>query len=502
MPISQPPDLPEQNHYFKNLLRWTVIVPVVALAILAASLLWGIQYLRSSSQWVDHTDRVIGESQELLKLVIDMESGVRGYLASGSDEFLQPYNEAEAVVDSRFDDLNQLVADSPSQQARLANVRRIFDQWHTAAVRAIDQRRSGANFEYETKLQQKQRMDSLREGHRAFVAAEERLRNERVHTSQRAARLLLINCALLSLVIGGFLAVFTRHQMHLLGAQFQEALDVRNLADEEIQKLNTELEQRVLERTAELTASNKELEAFSYSVSHDLRAPLRHIDGYSRMLLERYSAHLDAKGQHYLEEVRLGAQKMAQLVDELLALSRVGRQELQLQVTGLNSLFEEARTELMKDTGDRHLEWKIAALPFIACDPTLMRQVVTNLLSNAVKYSRPRERTVIEVGQTQLGNDTVVFVRDNGVGFDMKYADKLFGVFQRLHRTEEFEGTGVGLAMVQRIIGKHNGRVWAKAELDKGATFFFTVRPRQSETLNRIVRATGESHARDTDFAC
>jgi light-regulated signal transduction histidine kinase (bacteriophytochrome) len=257
-----------------------------------------------------------------------------------------------------------------------------------------------------------------------------------------------------------------------------------------------------MERTAELAASNKELEAFTYSVSHDLRAPLRHIDGFSKILLERYSGDLDAKGRHYLEEVRTATQNMGRLVDELLELSRIGRQELQLQFAGLSSLFEEVRTELMKDTGSRQIEWRIASLPFVECDLTLMRQVVTNLLSNAVKFTRPRDRAVIEVGQMQQGIETVVFVRDNGVGFKMKYAYKLFGVFQRLHRAEDFEGTGVGLATVQRIIHKHNGRVWAEAELDQGATFYFTLDGSQTDspTLNFISTA-GRNDAGNTNSA-
>lgn len=242
---------------------------------------------------------------------------------------------------------------------------------------------------------------------------------------------------------------------------------------EEIRRLNLELERRVAERTAELVATNKELEAFTYSVSHDLRAPLRHMDGFSKLLIEESSAQLSEDARRYLDRIREGALRMGTLIDDMLNLARLGRKELAAQLTALSSLVTEVLADLKPETEGRQVEWKVGSLPFVECDPPLMKQVFANLLSNALKFTRPRPQAVIEVGtQAQDGRSTI-FVRDNGVGFSMKYADKLFGVFQRLHRQEDFEGTGVGLATVQRIIQKHGGRVWAEAELNQGATFYF-----------------------------
>jgi light-regulated signal transduction histidine kinase (bacteriophytochrome) len=226
---------------------------------------------------------------------------------------------------------------------------------------------------------------------------------------------------------------------------------------------------------AELAASVKELEAFTYSVSHDLRAPLRHISGFSKILTEEHGAALPAEAQHHLQRVQEGTRRMGVLVDDLLNLARVGRRGLSLQVAGLKSVVDEVIADLAPECGERKIEWKIGDLAFAECDPGLMKQVFQNLLSNAVKFTRPRAHAVNEVGQKEENGIPVVFVRDNGVGFSMKYADKLFGVFQPLHRPEDFEGTGVGLATVQRIVHKHGGRIWAEAELDKGATFYFAL---------------------------
>jgi PAS domain S-box-containing protein len=264
--------------------------------------------------------------------------------------------------------------------------------------------------------------------------------------------------------------------------------------EREIHRLNRELEERVAKRTAQLEIANHELEAFTYSVSHDLRAPLRHIGGFTRILVEEFGPALPAEVQKYLARIEGGARRMGQLVDELLNLTRVGRQALAVQMTGLSSVVEEVVTMLEPESQGRHVEWKIAALPSVECDPILIRQVFQNLIGNALKYSRPRSPAVIEIGQSEKDGLPVIFVKDNGVGFSMKYADKLFGVFQRLHRPEEFEGTGVGLVTVQRILQKHGGHVWAEAELDRGATFYFTLGGcAQSAAKSAAAKAGGQS---------
>lgn len=262
--------------------------------------------------------------------------------------------------------------------------------------------------------------------------------------------------------------------LRMIGVNFDITQQKR--AEQEVRRLNEELEQRVAARTAQLQAANKELDAFAYTVSHDLRAPLRHIDGFLELLRRRIRTTLDGESQHYMDTISDSARRMGELIDDLLSFSRMGRQELSRRTVDLNVVVQEVVCDLEPDLRGRSVHWQVETLPTVVGDRALLRLVFVNLLSNALKFTRSRALTEIAVGSTlDTNSEIVVFVRDNGVGFDNAYSEKLFGVFQRLHRAEDYEGTGIGLANVRRIIERHGGRVWANGQVDQGAVFYFSL---------------------------
>jgi light-regulated signal transduction histidine kinase (bacteriophytochrome) len=280
----------------------------------------------------------------------------------------------------------------------------------------------------------------------------------------------------------------------LLGDISLDVTEIRQ-AEGKVRQLNTELEQRVVERTAQLETANQELEAFSYSVSHDLRAPLRAMDGFSMALLEDCAGKLDETAQNHLRRIRAGSQRMAELIDDLLNLSQVTRTEMRRERVDLTAMAAEIGAGFQRAHPDRKVKSVVAPALAADADARMLRMVLNNLLDNAWKFTAKHEKARIEVGVREQDGQCVFFVRDNGAGFDMAYAGRLFGAFQRLHSTEEFEGTGIGLAIVQRIIHRHGGRVWAEGTVGQGTTVYFTLSPKAVRLEAVRPKAEGESHA-------
>jgi K+-sensing histidine kinase KdpD len=290
----------------------------------------------------------------------------------------------------------------------------------------------------------------------------------------RSALPYFVAFACFAALVAWFSAVRRRVERDLRQARDRLEIEVaeRRRQEQETRSLNEELGKR----SAQLEASNKELEAFAYSVSHDLRAPIRHVVGFTELLQKHSASVLDQKSQRYVTMILESAKRMGNLIDDLLAFSRIGRAETRKTTVSLDQLVQEALSEVREETNGRDIVWSVGGLPVGFGDRSMLRLVLVNLISNAVKFTRTRPHAEIEIGSADHARDEfVVFIRDNGVGFDMKYANKLFGVFQRLHGPDAFDGTGIGLATVQRIIHRHGGRVWADGQADKGATFYFSL---------------------------
>jgi signal transduction histidine kinase len=454
--------------------------------------------LVESQHRVQHTLLVIGQVEQIMSSAKDAEAGSRGFLLTGEDDYLQPYVEATRELPQQLDRYSELILDNPVQQTNLVEMRAVIEQRMGLLEEGIKVRRKG---DHEDDVRAmvltgtgKVEMNHLRRIADRMEGEEQRLLSARLSESNAASRRTRMTLGLASVLDFVLLVLLFRFlnqererreeleraAQRLAMARMEAEANARKAEAHaaEVRQLNATLEERVRMRTAELEASNRELEAFSYSVSHDLRAPLRTIDGFSLALEEDYAEAVDATGKDYIARVRSSVQRMGQLIDALLQLSRITRVELVRENFDISEIAESVVEELRAQTPDRFIEFLVEGGLKANGDPKLLRVALANLLENAVKFSSKKECAVVEFGWDQAADhgSGAWFVRDNGAGFDMFYAEKLFHAFHRLHGDKDFKGSGIGLATVARVVRRHHGRVWGDSVVGDGATFWFTLR--------------------------
>ena len=501
---------------------------ILLLVLLVAGFAVGIRNAyetRRMNQWVSHTQQVLTEAASVRLTRLRMRNEMWFYRATGRDEFRSKYEMDRGKLRDSIARLRELTVDNSSQLGAINRISAAIQEQVALLDRAMEKaqsaKQSGGPQESTGVISTDDGLTNVMD---EFEREERRLFTERSAEVQSSAQwtlqLLLVTGTLScgALLLAGYyiqreilsraqIEVGLRRARQLLGTQLNEKqselghtmedlhkqIEARNQAEEEMKRLNQELEARVARRTKELREMNQELESFNYSVSHDLRAPLRHLDGFSRILEEEFAAELSANAKHYLRRIRLAATQMSALVDDLLQLARFGRQAVKHEYIALNRLVEETIAACLQEEAAREIVWDVGTLPEVEADPGLVRQVFANLIANALKFTRKKKRAVIEIGARVEGGEATFFVKDNGAGFDPRYSDKLFGVFQRLHRQDEFEGTGIGLAIVARIIHKHGGRIWAESTPEQGATFYFTLA--EANQMDKTTREMIEAHA-------
>lgn len=469
----------------KSSLGLLTALAVVLVAINAIVAYRAIGVLEESQKWVQHTYRAIAQVEILMGAVKDAETGERGYLITGDPRFLDPYNNAESALPVEVNEFQQLTSDNPSQQVRIADFRSHLGVRNQLLQHAIDLRRGGETMA-QAALAVTERgrieMDTLRHIGKDMQTEEYSLlagRLEEAHEADLRTRITVAVATGLDILLLIIMSRFVYLERELRNATELQAVELRKANETisasaaEINELNQTLDLRVKQRTAELEAINRELEAFSYSVSHDLRAPLRTVDGFSLALEEDYADAVDDAGRDFIRRIRAGVQRMGQLIDALLQLSRITRAELDTTEFDLSALANSVASVLQQENPGRDIEFRIEPGLTATGDARLIRIALENLLGNSVKFTSRRAAAVIEFGWDPEKQAYVV--HDNGAGFDMAYADRLFSAFHRLHGDKDFKGSGIGLATVSRIVHRHHGKIWAESEVDHGATFFFSL---------------------------
>jgi signal transduction histidine kinase len=469
----------------RNLFPALLLIAAIIVFLNAWWAFRSVRILATNASLVAHSWQVVHQVERVLGSAVNAETGERGYLISGMDSYLEPYTIARRELPMELARLNALTSDNPSQQARLQDLRSALERRMLVLQRAIDMRKAGGPDLSSPLLLSgpgKVEMEHVRAVCDAMEAEEDRLLA--IRTASASASVWLAQTAVVVVSALDFLLILIafsqlirerrlRVTAEIAGEQLLLAQRETEARSAEVRSLNERLEDRVRLRTAELERINRELEAFSYSVSHDLRAPLRTIDGFSLALQEDYAATVGDTGRDYIERVRGGVQRMGQLIDALLQLSRITRAETVREDFSMSGLAESVASDLKEQNRGRELSFDIEPGLSTYADPRLTRIALENLMGNAVKFTSKVPHAKIRFGWDAEQN--AWYLADNGAGFDMAYANKLFGAFNRLHGDKDFKGSGIGLATVARVVHGHHGRIWANSAVNQGATFWFTL---------------------------
>lgn len=468
------------NQIFLNTTKTTIVLKIFILTlVMLAGIIFIINAISknnknilTATQLVLHTEQVISQAENLLSLSKDIETASRGYVITSDSSFLEPLFSAEKTLFSSIHRLKELTSDNASQQNRVHLLENYIKKRLQLAIHSIDvKNNSGLSsaIEFTSGKSGKRYTDKIRQVVLKIQGEEKlllKIRQESYNSSIRSLdslkhmMLVLISVLLLMFLIAVGLALFEKKEK----AKRAEELKITN------KELHFQEDQKIIQEEA-----NKELEAFSYSVSHDLRAPLRHISGYVDLLLKNNKSQLDESGQRYLSTISESSKEMGNLIDALLSFSRLSRSEILKTEINTRNMIDRILKSFQNEIEKRAIKIVIHYLPDCLGNENLMNQVWLNLISNAVKYTRHQKNAIIEIGAENSSTETIYFIKDNGAGFDMKYANKLFGVFQRLHKTSEFEGIGIGLANINRIVVRHKGTCRAEGKVGFGATFYFSL---------------------------